>query len=1003
MGKTRFFMRFLCLFAAMMIFSFPVFAQQAGGIRGVVYDKEFDAPLAGAQVSIAETGEKVTATDAGNYIFSQVEPGRYTLVFSKEGYTRQIATDVVVSSGQMADVNASLSGEFTEMEEFVVQDVTIGGNSEAGLLNLRMESPALMDSISVDLMSRAGASDAAGALRLVAGATVQDGKYAVVRGLPDRYVSSQMNGVRLPTADADKRAVQLDQFPAEAIENIQVVKSFTPDQQGDASGGAVNIMLKGVPDEGILKFSVGTEYNTQASGRNDFLTYQGGGVNFWGMDDKSRQPQLPDTNWKGPVGVSRGDTPLAYNWAVTAGGKKEIAEGVKLGGIGSFAYKRKASYYDHARNDKLWLVRGDTMLTPIYSGMISEGGVDTGDGFKTSLADISQCSEEVQWSGLGALGIESENTTLQLTYMRTQKTEDKVTLAEDTRGKDYFVTQNIPDYDPMAPNKGYRDAAPYRRQQTLAYTERSTETLQLHGEHTIPFPEIGILDYFVLLPPEIDWTVADSSSGLYSPDKRTFGSLWKPGTPDIIYGPYVFSGLSSGYYQDKPSVSYLGNIQRVWQQIDEQSRQYFANGKLPFEQWSHEKGYFKFGVFNDQVERKFSKESYSNFGESSETGPAIGWDEYWSDLFLFESHLMKEATVDADYEGRQKLSAWYYMADVPLSSFFKVIGGARYEDTDLSITIIDPEENVTWVPLDTGTNTKLNPGDADRNYKQQDVLPSIGFEFKPLEKVTLRVSYSETVARQTFKELTPIQQSEYQGGDVFIGNPDLTMSALKNYDLRVDYTPFDGSLVSVSWFKKYVKNPIEYRQSYFDGVGGLFTYPVNYPEGTLSGLELELRQQMGCLWDPLDGLSVGANATMIRSKVTLPDDEAQELAAGGFSETTRDMRDCPSILYNLNLTYDIEKTGTQLGLFYNVQGDRLVAGSAFKENYLPSVYAKQYGTLNFSLSQKIGERWKLSFKAKNLLNPEIQEVYRSDYLDRNTVKTSYKKEIEYSISASCEF
>ena len=80
---------------------------------------------------------------------------------------------------------------------------------------------------------------------LVPGTTIQDGKYAVVRGLPDRYVNSQMNGVRLPSADPDKRAVQLDQFPSEMIESVQVTKTFTPDQQADASGAwrALNVWV----------------------------------------------------------------------------------------------------------------------------------------------------------------------------------------------------------------------------------------------------------------------------------------------------------------------------------------------------------------------------------------------------------------------------------------------------------------------------------------------------------------------------------------------------------------------------------------------------------------------------------------------------------------------------------------------------------------------------------------------------------------------------------------
>ena len=60
-----------------------------------------------------------------------------------------------------------------------------------------------MDSIGAELMSRAGAGYAASGLRLVAGASVSNGKFAVIRGLPNRYVSSQMNGVRLPTADED--------------------------------------------------------------------------------------------------------------------------------------------------------------------------------------------------------------------------------------------------------------------------------------------------------------------------------------------------------------------------------------------------------------------------------------------------------------------------------------------------------------------------------------------------------------------------------------------------------------------------------------------------------------------------------------------------------------------------------------------------------------------------------------------------------------------------------
>ena len=356
---------FLRLILELLPMNAAVAAQQAGSIRGIVYDKDFDVPLPAAQVFVVELDLVVATGDQGNFVISPVPPGSYTVMFSKDGYTRQVKSGVVVSSGQLTDVDAELAGEFTDLEEFLVQDIQLAG-SEAGLLRLRMESAALIDSIGADLMSRAGAGDAASALRLVAGASVQDGKFAVIRGLPDRYVNSQMNGVRLPTADEDKRAVQLDQFPTAVIDSIQVSKTFTPDQQGDASGGAVNVVLKGIPDETILQLNTQVSFNTQSAGRNDFLTYDGGGLTYWGLDGGGRDPQLDKlgSNWDGAAGVSRGDAPTDYKWSLSGGGKHEFDNGVKIGGFASFFYERDSQFFNNGIDDSLWVVNPGDPMTP---------------------------------------------------------------------------------------------------------------------------------------------------------------------------------------------------------------------------------------------------------------------------------------------------------------------------------------------------------------------------------------------------------------------------------------------------------------------------------------------------------------------------------------------------------------------------------------------------------------------------------------------------------------
>jgi len=229
------------------------------------------------------------------------------------------------------------------------------------------------------------------------------------------------------------------------------------------------------------------------------------------------------------------------------------------------------------------------------------------------------------------------------------------------------------------------------------------------------------------------------------------------------------------------------------------------------------------------------------------------------------------------------------------------------------------------------------------------------------------------------------------------------MSALENYDLRLDYVPYAGGLVSTSWFRKEVKDPIEYVQKV---VGFTYTTAENYPEGFLTGYEFEVRQDIGHFWDSFEGVSVGANATFIDSQVTLPADEAAGFAAPNINApiTTRDMTNAPEHLYNFYSTYDLPSTETQVALFYTVQGDTLVEGATQSHgNFVPSVYAREYDTLNLSISQGFGKYVKLQLQAKNLTNPRIEEVYRSPYIGDDVTKTSYTKGIEYSLGLTVSF
>ncbi len=980
------------MLAALFPLNLVPLAPQSGSIRGVVYDRDFDVPLAAAQVTAIEAGRTVSTTDQGAFLLGQVPPGIYTLVISKEGYERVVKADVAVVAGQLTDIGVvALFGEFTELEEFVAEDLLqLGAGTEAALLKLRFESPALLDSIGSDLMSRAGASDAAAALRLVPGASLQDGKSAVIRGLPDRYVSSQLNGVRLPSADEDKRAVELDQFPAAVIESIRVSKTFTPDQQGDASGGAVDLRLRGIPDRTVLRFKAEYSYNTQAAGEEDFLSYDGGGIDFFGSDDGDRDIQTDNLgqNWEGAVGVSSDEAPIDYKWSLEAGHKLELSEGVKVGGLLSLFYERDSSFYDDGIFDSLWVDNPGEDLTPeSIQGTPSDGD------FKTALFDVTQASQSVQWGGLATLGLETRSTTLGLTYLYTRTTEDTATLAEDTRGKEFYFPGYDPD-DPNAPgNVGDdRNDAPYNRAETLDYVERTTNALQLFGSHELPV-ESWHLGAFTFQRPELSWVAARSSAGLDEPDKRQFASLFLPES----FNPALGEIEAPLWTLFPPSANVnLGHLQRIFKTIEEDSTQYGVDLKWPFEQWSGERGYLQLGLFDDRVDRSFEQDTFSNFGDASAQFPGT-FDQFWSEFFPSEDHPITESLYDIDYEGDLDVSATYAMIDLPVARPLNLVGGLRFESTEIGIVNI-PEQFAFWFPPGFSAPIDLEPGEADVDFSQDDVLPSIGLAYEPLERLTLRGSYSETVARQTFKELTPILQQEFAGGPIFIGNPELQMSALQNYDLRIDYTPYEGSLASLSWFHKDVEAPIEYIQRL---AGFTFTTPVNYPEGELDGYEIELRQQLGYFRDELEGLAVGANATFIDSEVELTQNEIDAFKLLGVPRTSRDMTNAPEYLYNLYVTYDIERLSTQLAAFYTVEGDTLVAGGGESlGNFVPDVYSKEFGTLNVSLSSRLGKNFGLFLQAKNLTDPEIEEVYRSDFISSDRTRTSYTKGREFSIGIS---
>ncbi|MGN6644163.1 MAG: carboxypeptidase regulatory-like domain-containing protein, partial [Verrucomicrobiota bacterium] len=204
-------------------------AQDGGTVSGIVVSTWDGTPLPLVTVTVRGTTQATQTGADGRFEVRNVPTGDQTLRFSKPGFVSAVVTDVRVLSGQSTTVNGNVRPEFYDMEEYEVTAEIFTEQTEQILFE-RQKSVGMMESLGSDFLSKVGAANAAESISKVSGATIVDGKFAVIRGLNDRYVSTTLNGANIPSADPYRQSASLDLFPAQVIDQVVVAKTFTPDQ-----------------------------------------------------------------------------------------------------------------------------------------------------------------------------------------------------------------------------------------------------------------------------------------------------------------------------------------------------------------------------------------------------------------------------------------------------------------------------------------------------------------------------------------------------------------------------------------------------------------------------------------------------------------------------------------------------------------------------------------------------------------------------------------------------
>ncbi len=392
------------------------FSQNKGTITGILTDKESNnQPLPFANAVIKGTNIGVTTDETGKYTIA-IAPGEYIIEFSFIGY-ENIEEKVVVVAGETVTVNKALGSGGYQLKDVVVQN-TVSREKETALLKDQKNAVEMKQSIGAQELSRKGVSDVATAVTKTTGITKQEGSGNIfVRGLGDRYNSTTMNGLPIPSNDPEKKNLNLEIFSIDILEYVSIDKVYSSKLFGDFAGGNVDIVSKDYKGKGFLRVDIGSKTNSNAAAEDNFYLQKGYEKNGFG-NVSIPSNSLTEYNFNTLELEKR--TPFGGSFGMSAGKSFNVGDEGKLNVFGTANYSNE---YNAIKEGSAKSINGAGVIfknwneftlmsfTTNFTGMINLGykiNANNKVSFNSVFINTSSLSKE-EYSGFFVDGAEDNN------------------------------------------------------------------------------------------------------------------------------------------------------------------------------------------------------------------------------------------------------------------------------------------------------------------------------------------------------------------------------------------------------------------------------------------------------------------------------------------------------------------------------------------------------------------------------------------------------------------
>jgi len=734
------------LLISFFLMSSLVWAQKNIKLSGTVIDSKTRSALVGATVKIVNGSSTVLTDVEGKFLINVKEGSKVELEVSFLGYEKKQISDIDLNNAD--GLTVALSPAAKNMQEVVVR---ASGRKEtvASLYLVQRNSSSIQDGISAEAIRKSPDKNTGEVIRRVSGASVQDNKFVVIRGLNERYNVAMLNNNILPSTEPDKKAFSFDIIPASAIDNLIIYKTATADLPGDFSGGLVKVVTKDYPSKAFTELSISTSGNTLTTGQDFYGNTFSGKYEKLGFFDNSRNVPQSYADNRGSAFIS---LPAATKQTIT----KQFPNSFGYDGLSKSAPNISASI----SGGNSFVLKNNAKLGVLYQ-------VGYGMGRKVS--------EKFRTDFLINGDMLFENNTS--VYDLKNNLQGMVNIAY-SKGKSKYTVKGLFNNE-FTNSLGLRSGYDVANRPDYFYTKSYNNELSANGL----FSAVVDGNHSISKKLQADWSGSVSDAYKNQPDQK------------IISYRTAFNSNSNYYLkignENSPEIRNAG---RIFSNLDEKIYNVAFNFNYNFDVNGLQQK-LKFGSINYYRDRKTVVDALGyaslNFrGVSIYETKATDFTNLFSptNIDLFKLTLATIGNNSTSYTANALLNAGYVMYDGKFSDKLKLTAGARAENYDQQLQA---------------------KNQANIELKNLDVLPSALFTYAAGKKTNLRLAVSESVNRPEFRELASYSVFDYDNFVVIRGNPNLKRSLVKNYDLRFESFPTTGEIISFSVFYKDFKNPIE--------------------------------------------------------------------------------------------------------------------------------------------------------------------------------------------------